>query len=69
MPLLILAGASFLGLGAAGVTFTGLSLLANVGRRLVHRRPTRPTFWYDLVPTEKEEALVYSRERQGGNGL
>jgi hypothetical protein len=69
MPLLILAGLTFLGLGTAGMTFGGLSLLVDVGRRLVRRRPTRPTFWYDAVPTEKEEALVYSRKRQGGNGL
>ena len=68
MPLLILAGASFLGLGAAGVTFAGLSLLADAGRRLVRRRPTRPTLWYDPVPTE-EEALGSSRERQGRSGL
>jgi hypothetical protein len=63
MALLILAGATFLGLGTAGVTFAGLSLLADVGRRLVRRRPTRPTLWYDPVPTEREEALVYSKER------
>ena len=68
MPFLILAGASFLGLGAAGVTFAGLSLLADAGRRLVRRRPTRPTLWYDPVATEKE-ALGSSTERQGGDGL
>ena len=59
MPLSILAGVSFLGLGATGMIFAGLSLLVDVARGLARRRrPTRPTFWHDPVPTDKE-ALIY----------
>ena len=70
MPHLILAGASFLGLGATGVAFAGLSFLVEVTLGLARRRrPTRPVFWHDPVTTEEKEALAYSRERQAGNGL
>ena len=69
MSLLVLAGASLLGLGATGVIFAGLSLLVDVALGLARRRPTRPEFWHDPVLTEEKEALVYTRERQAGNGL
>ena len=70
MSLLVLAGASLLGLGATGVVFAGLSLLVDVALGLARRRrPTRPELWHDPVLTEEKEALVYTRERQAGNGL
>lgn len=53
MALSILAGASLLGLGAAGLTYVGLSLTLDLLRGLARRRrPRRPTLWQNLTPPD-----------------